>query len=80
MTDKRGTGDELGRIKVNDELEIIFEDDGCHDKDTMVFITHDDCRYQVDSLLRFESRSDDEQFMKDIENAGGDTYHNILLS
>lgn len=38
MTDKRGTGDELARIPLNDDWDIVFKDDGDGDAFTHVLL------------------------------------------
>lgn len=79
MTDKYGTGEEIGRIKVNEELEIVISDDGDDDCWANIDFKSDNggsSRHHTDLPLRNDIG--DEQLAKDLENLERDNYTSLL--
>lgn len=79
MTEKIGTGEEIGTIEVNDDFKIYIKDDG--DCDTYVEMTFawsggNNCYECVD--WPFRKDIGDEQLEEDLEDLEGDFFTSLL--
>lgn len=79
MTDKKGTGEELGRIEISDNVKWIIYDDGDPDDYIKLKIKIDG---KVMDMTTFDSHArkelGDEEFIDNLENLEGDNYESIL--
>jgi len=79
MTDKKGTGGELGRIKITENMQWIIRDDGDPDWYTKI---EEEVNGTVINDYVFKSKIrknlGDEEFMEKLDDVGQDNYVSLL--
>lgn len=78
MTSKYGTGEEIGRIEISEELEIVIRDDGDNDSWVNVYFETSSRTRNIHVDLPLRDDIGDEKLAKDLENLEGDNYTSLL--
>lgn len=74
MTDKRGTGEVLGEVEIGEVGTLVFEDDGCQDSDTWIYLDENNDGTRQIGRIRIGARHAEDKgdgwFIEQLERAG----------